>query len=285
MDGPLGIIGLGRLGSALAAALVASGAPVLVASRRPIADAWHDAAAVEIVTTEALLARSETVFLAVPDRAVAEVAAALAWRRGQAAVHHSGALGLDVLAAATARGAVAGCLHPLQTFPAGVRPQGALALFDGVVCGVEAPEPLGGRLEALTARLGARAVRLEGVDRALYHAAAVFASNDVVALMAAAARTWVLAGLPAKSAREALAPLLLASARNVAALPLERALTGPIARGDVATVERHLAALTAAPDLAALYRALAAELLALDLGHPAEVSAALRRALGEGAAG
>jgi len=285
MDGPVGIIGLGRLGNALAAALAASGTPVLAASRRPVPEAWRDVPGLEIVTPEALLAGCETVFLAVPDRAVAEVAGALTWRPGQAAVHHSGALGLDALAAATARGAVAGCLHPLQTFPAGVRPQEALSLFDGTVCGVEAPEPLGGRLEALAACLGARTVRLEGVDRALYHAAAVLASNDVVALMAAAARTWALAGLPDETAREALAPLLLASARNVGALPLERALTGPIARGDVATVERHLAALAAAPDLAALYRALAAELLALDLGHPAEVTEALRRALGQGTPG
>jgi predicted short-subunit dehydrogenase-like oxidoreductase (DUF2520 family) len=285
MDAPVGIIGLGRLGNALAAALATSGTPVLVASRRPIADASPDVAGIEAVPAEGLMARCETVFLAVPDRAVPEVAASLPWRPGQAAVHHSGALGLDALAAATAQGAVAGCLHPLQTFPAGVRPQEALALFTGSVCGVEAPEPLGGRLEALAARLGARTVRLEGVDRALYHAAAVLASNDVVALMASAARTWALAGLPAEAAREALAPLLLASARNVAALPLERALTGPIARGDVPTVERHLEALMAAPDLAALYRALAAELLALDLGHPAGVTEALRRAIGEGAPG
>lgn len=283
MHAPVGVIGLGRLGSALAAALATSGTPVLVASRRPIADALRDVAGIEVVTAEALLTRCETVFLAVPDRAVPEAAAALPWRPGQEAVHHGGALGLDALAAATARGAVPGCLHPLQTFPAGGRPPEALALFDGIVCGVEAPEPLGSRLEALAARLGARTVRLEGVDRALYHAAAVLASNDVVALMAAAARTWALAGLPAEAAREALAPLLFASARNVGALPLERALTGPIARGDVATVERHLRALASAPDLAALYRALAGELLTLDLGHPAEVTEALRRALGDGA--
>lgn len=283
MDAPVGIIGLGRLGSAFAAALATSGTPVLVASRRPIADAWREVSGIEVVTAEALLARCETVFLTVPDRAIAEVAAALPWRSGQAVVHHSGALDLDALAGAAARGAVAGCLHPLQTFPTGVRPQEALALFRGIVCGVEAPEPLGSRLEALAARLGAQTVRLEGVDRALYHAAAVLASNDVVALMAAAARTWALAGLPPEAAREALAPLLLASAHNVTALPLERALTGPIARGDVATVERHLHALATAPDLAVLYRALAGELLTLDLGHPAEVTEALSRALGEDA--
>lgn len=279
MSAPSGVIGPGRLGSALAAALAALGTPVLVASRRDVPAVLLDREGVDAAPIATLVGRCDTVFLAVPDREVAALANALPWRAGQAAVHHSGAMGLDVLAPAAARGAQVGCFHPLQTFPAGTPPEQAPALFHGITCGIEAAEPLGSRLEALAVGLGARSVRLEGVDRAAYHAAAVLASNDVVALMAAAARTWALAGLPPEAAREALAPLLTASARNVAGLPLERALTGPIARGDVATVEGHLAALRATPDLAALYRALAAELLRLDLGHPPETAAALRRAL------
>ncbi|GMU41229.1 MAG: oxidoreductase [Chloroflexota bacterium] len=274
-----GVIGPGRLGTALSAALAATGAPVMVASRRPPAPALLALPGVTGAPVEVLIERCDVVYLAVPDREIAPLAARLSWRPGQAAVHHSGALGLEALAGATDRGALAGCLHPLQTFPAGTPPQEAPALFRGITCGIEAPEPLGARLEALAGALGARSVRLEGVDRAAYHAAAVFASNDAVALMAAAARTWSAAGLSPEAAREALAPLLLAAARNVAALPLERALTGPVARGDVETVERHLAALTTTPDLAALYRALAAELLRLDLGHAPETLAALRRAI------
>lgn len=279
MSAPSGVIGPGRLGTALSAALAASGTPVLVAGRRPPTPALLALPGITEATLEVLIERCEVVYLAVPDREVAPLAASLPWRPGQAAVHHSGALGLDVLAEAAGRGAVVGCLHPLQTFPAGTPPQDAPALFRGITCGVEAPEPLGSRLEALAATLGARSVRLEGVDRAAYHAAAVLASNDVVALMAAAGRTWTQAGLPPETAREALAPLLLAAARNVAALPLAQALTGPVARGDVGTVERHLAALEATPDLAELYRALATELLRLDLGHPAETLDGLRRAL------
>lgn len=88
--------------------------------------------------------------------------------------------------------------------------------------------------------LGAQPFRLEGVDRTLFHAAAVLVSNQVVALASAAGRLWTLAGLPDHLGREALSPLLLAAAANVARLELGNALTGPLAEGDVATVEAHL---------------------------------------------
>ncbi len=289
----VGIIGAGRLGSALAAALRAAGYDGVrvgtLADRDP-ARATRLAGALALpppLAPAALAGACALVFLCVPDGAVRTVADA--WPAGPsgAVVHCSGALGLDVLATPATRAAV-GTFHPLQTFPAGEPPVEAARRFAGVVCGVEASSgaaggALGETLEAISADLGARAVRLEGVDRAGYHAAAVLASNDAVALMAAAARAWSAAGLPAAEAREALAPLMLAAARNIAALPLERALTGPVARGDVDTVARHLAALAPDPDLRELYRRLAFELLALDLGHDAATAAALRAALAEDA--
>ena len=155
--------------------------------------------------------------------------------------------------------------------------------FRGIACGVEGAEPLGGLLERLAGDLGARPFRLDGVDRAAYHAAAVFASNDVVALVSAAQRAWTLAGLPAATARAALAPLLVAAAENVAQLEagaeLGAALTGPLARGDVASVEAHLAALSAAPDLRELYRLLARQLLAVAPHLDADARRELERSL------
>ncbi len=279
----IGVLGAGRLGSALAAALTAAGiGHVEVASRRPEqARVLAAALGIEAASAAVLVERCDLVFLTVPDAAIAQAAHDLSWRNGQSVVHCSGALGLAALGAAAARGAATGCLHPLQTFPAGGSPAQALALFRGIVCGVESSDTsLGARLDAITASLGARPVRLKGVDRALYHAAAVLVSNDVVALTAAATRTWIQAGLPAGLAREALAPLLLAAAGNVARLPLLQALTGPVARGDVTTVERHLRALEVEPDLRELYRRLALELLRLDLDQPPAVTADLRRVLG-----
>lgn len=270
------MIGAGRLGSALAAAIAQAGTPVLVATRREAPTALVALDGVTAAPAPEVVKRCDLVFLAVPDGAIESVAASLSWRTEQAIVHCSGARGLDALDAATTRGSVAGCLHPLQTFAGGLTPQEATALFQGVTCGIEGVGALGERLEVLTRALGATPVRLEGVDRARYHAAAVLASNDVVALMAAAARTWASAGLPPEAAREALAPLMQTTARNVSALPLAQALTGPIARGDIETVARHLRALEDEPALGALYRALGAELLRLDLGHSEEVAGALR---------
>jgi predicted short-subunit dehydrogenase-like oxidoreductase (DUF2520 family) len=138
---------------------------------------------------------------------------------------------------------------------------------------------LGGLLEGIVAAVGARSFRLEGVDRARYHAAAVFVSNHVIALASAATRAWANAGLPAELAREALSPLLLAAAGNVSRSELAAALTGPIARGDVGTIEAHLRALAADPALARLYRELSSELLRLPLGHDDPVARQLRELL------
>lgn len=265
----IGVIGIGRLGASLALALEAAGhriealASLRGDSARALACRIEGATAVDAPT---LVGACDLVFLAVPDGAVAPLVQALLWRRGQSAVHCSGALGLDALEAARRGGVEVGCLHPLQSFS---DPLGDPARFRGVVCGIEAHEPLGARLEALAASLGARSLRLEGADRALYHAAAVFASNDVVALVQAARQTWAAAGLPAAEAVPALLPLLRGAVDNIeASSSLEAALTGPVARGDVETVRRHLAALEAWPDLEALYLELARALLRLPLDLP-----------------
>ena len=233
-------------------------------------------------TTAAEVVRaSDLVLLTVPDGAVEAVAAALPWRPGQGAVHCAGALGLEALSPVASAGVARGCLHPLQAFP---DPAGTPDRLHGIAVGIEAAEAggsdLGALLEALALDLGAaRTLRLEGVDRARYHAAAVLASNDVVALAAAAARAWVLAGLPAGEAPQSLGPLLAGAAEAVAALPegapLAAALTGPVARGDLHTVRRHLDALADEPSLASLYRALGRELLDLGLAHSPAASAAL----------
>ncbi len=281
--GRIAVIGPGRLGASLARGLAEAGHDVAaVAGRRPGAAeslARRLGSGVVAVSAPDAVARCDLVFLTVPDAAIRPLAAELPWRAGQGAVHCSGALGLDVLAPAVEAGASAGCLHPLQSFASS---DGEPERFRGAVCGVEGAPPLGERLERIVAGLGATSVRLEGVDRARYHAAAVFASNYAVATVAAAVRAWVAAGLPPEQASEALAPLLLGAAGNVAERDLPQALTGPVARGDVDTVERHLAALAGEPGLATLYRELGAELLRLDLGLDPTTLERLRELLGGG---
>jgi len=279
------VVGAGRLGASLARAVAGTGRDVVAVASRDASRAQQlaaslgpDAAAYGENELHEAIAVADAIFLTVPDGAVHDVAARMEWRQGQAAIHCSGALGLDVLGPAVERGALTGCLHPLQSFSSAA---GEPQRFRGVTCGIEAAEPLGSWLESLALDLGSRTVRLEGVDRALYHAAAVVASNDVVALMSAASRTWGLAGLPLDEARDALAPLLRGAAENISAHSLPDALTGPVKRGDAGTVERHLEALAGAPDLLELYRRLGAELLRLDLGLAPEIERRLSGLLGD----
>lgn len=277
--GTIGFIGAGRLAASLSAALIGAGYPVttVASASSQSGEVLAEALAVRAASPGEVVSTCDLVFLTVPDAQIADLAATLPWRPGQAVVHCSGALGMDALAAATTRGAITGCLHPLQTFPSR-SPEPSR--FRGIFCGIETTgTPLGGYLEGLVRAVGATPFRLEGVDRRRYHAAAVFMSNHVVALGSAATRLWTLAGLPGDAGREALAPLLLSAANNVANLPLRDALTGPVARGDITTVEGHLAALTDAPDLRELYRALSLELLHLPLPHDAATTAALHRLL------
>lgn len=275
----VGVLGAGRLGTTLALALARAGHAVgAVASREPtraaeLAERLPDARA---LSPDALVARSAIVVLAVPDDAIATLAAGLKWRADQRVVHCSGALGLDVLEPARSAGALRGCFHPLQTFPERF---GDPARLRAIAIGIEGDSELDAELRALCRELGATPLSLAGVDRARYHAAAVFASNYVVALHAAAARAFAQAGLTPDAARAALAPLTAATADAIARLPLPHALTGPIARGDARTVEQHLRALAADPALHALYAQLGAALLELPLSLTSERRAALEALL------
>jgi predicted short-subunit dehydrogenase-like oxidoreductase (DUF2520 family) len=277
----IGIIGVGRLGSALARAVVHAGhARVALADSagaRAVAEELGTAAVVQSAVE--LVAAAELVVLAVPDTALRSVVEALPWHSGCAAVHTCGALDLGVLEAASLAGASRAVLHPLQSFTRG---SGA-ASFVGIAIGLETDSPgLLMTLEALTRRLGARPLSLSGVSRPAYHAAAVFASNYVVSLHAAAARAFELAGLSPDQARAALAPLTLGAAANIADRPLPEALTGPLVRGDVHTVEQHLRALAADPALRALYCALGRQLLGLPLALSPDAHRALDALLGAG---
>ncbi|MDH5672001.1 MAG: DUF2520 domain-containing protein [Myxococcales bacterium] len=275
-----GIVGAGRLGSTLALALAERGGlrlrAVSTGDRETARSLTRELPGLELYSPEELVRRCRWVFLTAPDDRLAELAAALPFGPDQRVIHCSGALGLDVLSAARAAGAEVGCLHPLQTFP---NRCGEPERFDTISCGVEAPEPLGRELTQLAERLGARVLRLEGVDRSAYHAAAVLASNYVVALHAAAAEAFELAGLPGEQARQAMAPLTRAAAAAIEAQPLPLALTGPIARGDSQTVARQLSALAERPQLRELYRRLGRALLSLPLPHDETTRATLAAVL------
>jgi predicted short-subunit dehydrogenase-like oxidoreductase (DUF2520 family) len=184
------------------------------------------------------------VFLTVPDDVVPVVAASLAALgvsvpANVAFVHASGALELGVLAPLGRRHAV-GSFHPLRSFPEPGPPEA----FRGIVIGVDASsESLRRLLNRLARDLGATPKGVDDAQRAVYHAAAVFASNYIVALLAEAVRLLAQAGWTEREAIQGLVPLAEGAVANVRKRGPVAALTGPIRRGDAETVKRHLSAL------------------------------------------
>jgi len=182
------------------------------------------------------------VFLAVPDQAVEGVAVQLARLnppRRVSFVHVSGALGLDALDALRP-GHDVGSFHPLQSFP-GPRPPEA---FRGITVAIDARSAvLKRRLSALARAIGATPKQVGDADRVLYHAAAVFASNYLDVMVAEAVRLLKEIGWTESESVAALLPLIEGSVANIRRHGPVAALTGPIRRGDVETVTRHLRAL------------------------------------------
>lgn len=227
------VVGPGRLGGALVTALRVAGLQVTGPHGRGEPAAPADA-----------------VLLCVPD---AEIEAAALAAAGAAPLigHTSGATGLDALTAAGGEGFG---LHPLQTFVGGE----GLEAFSGVGCAVAGTSP--GALAAargLAAALAMRTFELADSDRPAYHAAASIASNFLVTLEHAAEQVAAGAGLKASEARDLLAPLVQSTVGNWAAGGPQRALTGPVARGDGETVERQRAAVAeSAPGFLALFDAM-----------------------------
>jgi predicted short-subunit dehydrogenase-like oxidoreductase (DUF2520 family) len=262
----LAIVGAGRAGSALARALAEAGHTVAAVHSRTPAHAARLAAATGAAVAPTALAAmrdADLTFATVPDgeivRVAATVAASGAALTGRSLVHCSATYGPEVLGAVRLTGAGAGAFHPLQAL-AGAS---SAPLLRGSSFAVEAPEPLRSTLLELVADLGGQVLDLPPGGRALYHAAAVLAGNAPLALLARATTLLEEAGVERADAHRALAALLAGAASNATEGGPAGALTGPVVRGDAATVSRHLDVLGADPNTRELYRRLALESLAL----------------------
>ncbi len=188
-----------------------------------------------------MAAVADVLFITSVDDLLAPRARELAFRPGQWVLHCSGATPVSALKPAVEAGASIGGFHPLQTFP---DDRGA-ERFAGVTFGVESKDPRLLRwLQDTASSLGGRSVTLDDALRPLYHASAVMAGPMVSALTGLAAELWAAFGQDRASAVEALAPLLLATARHVGELGIPDAMTGPYVRGDLAPVRAHLDALS-----------------------------------------
>ena len=266
----IGVIGAGRLGTALAWSLHRHGWPVqAVASRsadsaRRLADG---AAGCVVMNAQAVVDACELVLVTTPDAAIRAVVDALSWRPGMGVVHCSGATGLDALASARAQGAEVGGFHPLQSF---ADPVAALQTLPGCTITIEAEGPLRERLQALAGALGCPVNALPPGQRAAYHAAAGYASQFVHVLMAEATLIWQQWGATEAQALQALLPLLRGTVASLEHAGIAGGMPGPVSRGDVGSVEGHVRALAdidtrTGGDALALYRALCLRSLPLAL--------------------
>jgi len=263
----IGFIGAGTTGTALAVRLSQKECPVVAVSSRTLSSAQKLADLVPDCrvyrTAQELADVAELVFITTPDDIIAQVCSEVQWRGGQSVMHCSGAHSVDILEAAKELGAAVGSFHPLQTF-AGVNQ--AIENLPGSTFALEAGEPLLSTLKELTSLLSGSWVELKPGDKVLYHAAAVFACNYLVTLVKLALDLWQDFGVSSKEATRALLPLLEGTINNINNIGLPNCLTGPVARGDLGTIERHLSALEAkSPSLLITYKELGLQTIPIAL--------------------
>lgn len=258
----IGFLGAGKVGTTLGRYFAEHSVEVAGYYSRSISSASEAAAFTGsrvFETARDVLAASDVLFLTVPDGAIRTVYDALPKEllRGKILCHASGALTAKEAFPDIEKYGGSGCsVHPLFA----VSDKNAYRELVDVFFAVEGtPACLPQMLDWLRS-IGLHAQRMDGSKKRLYHAAAVVASNHVVALFAEAMDMLEACGFDETAARAALAPLFLGNARHVAEAGPEKALTGPVERGDAATVEKHLEALEDADDRA-LYRLLTKRLL------------------------
>lgn len=251
----IGFIGSGTVGKVLALLLARGGYSVVAAASRSFSSSEELAASIDgcraYVDPQDVVDVSDLVFITTPDSAIKEIADRLAWRRGQWLVHCSGADSLDPLMAAKEQGAAIGAMHPLQSLSTY---QQAVDNLPGSTFSIEANGELLEFLKKMATDLNGRWVVLQPGDKVLYHTAAVMVSNYLVTLAKIGTDLWKAFGIDQKEALDALMPLIRGTVANLAEVGLPQALTGPIARGDKRTVEKHLVCLQAmAPELLGTY--------------------------------
>jgi predicted short-subunit dehydrogenase-like oxidoreductase (DUF2520 family) len=257
----IAIIGPGRAGSALARTLQAAGHDVVaIGGRNPenVRSLADELGARAYKTVAGAMDSADLTILAVPDDVIAPLAKelpdSLCSAAGKSVVHLSGAQDRTPLEPLRKLGMRTGVFHPLQTFR---RDREAVRNIAGSSIGIDADQPLKDQLWLMAERIGAHPFELSGIDRVRYHAAAVLVANYSVTLLAAARKLMGEAGMDADRAQCGLRALLQGTVNNLKMTSPKEALTGPAARGDTHTIDRHMEVLAADPQLQQIYRLLA----------------------------
>jgi len=257
---PITIVGPGNLGSALAIELYRAGYPISALARRSTSKITGPKALARRVKASLIIIGehpfdTDIVWLTVPDDAIAEVAARLAaaqsWK-GKIVFHSSGALTSEELAPLWEKGASVASVHPLMTFVAGKKPS-----WRGVSFAIEGDEDAVRLANQLVTDLGGRPFAIDRRNKVLYHVFGAFASPLVIALMSAMEQVAEAAGITRDKAKEMMQPLLAETLNNYLRTDAASAFSGPLVRGDVQTVRKHLAHLQRTPKARDVYVSLA----------------------------
>ncbi|MGH9492764.1 MAG: Rossmann-like and DUF2520 domain-containing protein [Terriglobales bacterium] len=254
------MVGAGNLANALALALVAAGYRIdrilsrdRAASRRRARVLGRRVGGKAATLGTPVFA--ELLWLCVSDDAIRPCARSLSRKgswKGKVVLHSSGALSSDELAPLRSKGASVGSLHPMMTFVPGVRVR-----MSEVPFAVE-----GDRVAARVARrivrdLKARVFTIPKANKPLYHAFGSFSSPMVIATLVMAERVGAAAGVPPRMRRDVMLPIVKKTFRNYLEASADKAFSGPLARGDLNTIRRHLRALKKVPGAREIYVALA----------------------------
>ena len=246
----MSIIGAGRTGRTLGLLARRAGYRIGPVICRTASHAREAAAFIGAGRPGTALRGSELTLIAVPDGEIAAVVRSLRMPRGGVAAHTCASLGAEALRPLRP----AGALHPLRSF---ADPSRAADLFPGTACAVDGDPEAQGVLEDFVRAIGGVPLRVRSDRKALYHAGAVFASNYVVTALDTALRLFDAAGVPRREAAPAILRLAEGTLENIRSVGIPEALTGPVERGDVGTVRRHVEALASGtPELSGAYAAL-----------------------------
>ena len=276
------IIGAGRLGTALGRALAKKGHVIRALTCRNGASARESARIIGqgkvFHKNRDAAARAQVVFLCLPDQEIRKVVTELAKERidwtGKIVFHTSGLLPAKILKPLEDKGALAASFHPAQSF---ARKDISPAHFRGIYFGLEGNRKALALARRIVRQLGGHSLALRPADKPYYHAACTMTSNFLVILLGGGAGLLKLAGIGQKDAVKLLFPLAQGTLRNVKEFDIQDSLTGPVVRGDSATIKAHLDALRRFPGYKEAYRKLA--LVALQTARKRGLSPQKIRAL------
>jgi len=255
----IGFIGMGVLGKGLGLALATRGYPVVAIHSRTRSSAHWLADRIpkcQVLESAQELANAvDLVFITTPDSAISEVAASITWRPDQGAVHCSGALPVSILHPAFQQSVAIGSFHPFQTFAGINGPEDAVSRLSGVTFAISATVWLNRYLTKLALDLGGFPVYISDEDRPLYHASAVLSCGYLVSLLQSAISIWETFGASPQDAMKAIYPLARTTLDNMANHGAQSSVTGPVVRGDAATIQSHLESLShRAPEFLSVYQ-------------------------------